>query len=71
MPHVLPSVRLFSMKPGKKLLSHAWSSGVAASSSKGTIASSSISVYMSTARITEKCGGSPPLSAVIVLVMVS
>ena len=47
MPQVLPPVWLFSMKAGKKLVSHALSSAVLTTSSKGTIASSSISVNMS------------------------
>jgi hypothetical protein len=67
MPQVLPPVWLFSMNPGKKLFSHAWSASVLIISSHGTIASSSISVYMSVESSTETTGGSPALFAVSAL----
>lgn len=71
MPQVLPPVWLFSMKPGKKLASHFLSSSVLMKSSKGTIASSSISVNMSVESSTESTGGVPLLCAVSALTMVS
>jgi hypothetical protein len=52
------------MKPGKKLASHALSSGVFTMSSNGTIASSSISVNMSVDKRIDVTGGSPLLTAV-------
>jgi hypothetical protein len=42
MPHVLPPVRLFSMKAGKKLSSHARSSALLMNSSRGAMASASM-----------------------------
>ena len=71
MPHVLPPVWLFFMKPGKKLWIHAWSWAPGASSSNGTIASSSISVNMSVDRRIAVTGGSPLFSAVSALTIVS
>ena len=71
MPQVLPPVWLLSMKAGKKLLSQAWSSALVAIVSKGTIASSSMSVNMSVESSTDICGGSPLLSAVSTLTIVS
>ncbi len=71
MPQVLPPVWLFSMKAGKKLFSHAWSSGDLIRSSKGTIASSSISVNMSVDSRIDVTGASPLLTAVSALVIES
>ena len=58
------------MNAGKKLLSHAWSSGFR-TSSNGTIASSSMSVNMSVDRMIAVCGGSPLFIAVSALTIVS
>src|SRR6266849_2918748 len=71
MPHVLPPVRLLSMKAGKKLASHALSSAVLITSSKGITASSSISVNMSVESRIAVCGASPLLTAVSTLTIVS
>ena len=70
-PQVLPPVRLFSMKAGKKLAIHFLSSSVFTNGSIGTIASSSIKVNMSVESSTEVTGGVPLLCAVSALVMLS
>ena len=60
-----------SMKAGKKLFIQALSSALVARSSNGMTASSSISVNMSVESSTDIWGGSPLLSAVRTLTMVS
>ncbi len=59
------------MKAGKKEASHFLSSSVFTKLSKGTIASSSISVNMSVESSTEVTGGVPLLWAVSALTIVS
>jgi hypothetical protein len=71
MPQVLPPVRLFSMKAGKKLFIQLFSSPFLANSSNGTTASSSISENMSVDRSTQMTGGLPDLCAVSALTIVS
>ena len=67
MPQVLPPVWLLAMNAGKKLFIQALSSALLAMSSNGTIASSSIRVYMSVESSTEVTGGVPLLFAVSAL----
>src|SRR5262249_6913560 len=71
MPHVLPPVWLFFMNAGMNDFIHAASSAPLASSSHGTMASSSISVNMSVERRIAVVGGSPLLWAVSAFTIVS
>ena len=71
MPQVLPPVWLLSMKAGKKPFIHALSSALVARSSKGMMASSSMSVNMSVESRTDIWGASPLLSAVSTFTIVS